>query len=194
MIQLIGDLPCDFSSGTAIIRVKPNNETFSYITLEAEFINQITSFLISNTSDKTIHLSSKTPIAFLNLRSIGYFNPPSATQTLAHQMPVYTYVTHFNSLFNVSIHRYLPDPEPTMCTTDPYPWLDSSDPQRFQTDREILESAIDLSQSYLTKTQCVEFYDILEEYKDAFSLYDEIGLAPNMQINLELLDKSPFFI
>ena len=74
MIHLIGDLPCDFSSGTAIIRVKPINETFSYITSEAEFINQITSFLISNTSDKTIYLSSKTPIAFLDLRSIGYFN------------------------------------------------------------------------------------------------------------------------
>ena len=41
MIQLIGDLPCDFSSGTAIIRVKPIIETFSYITLAAEFINQI---------------------------------------------------------------------------------------------------------------------------------------------------------
>ena len=109
-------------------------------------------------------------------------------------MPVYTYVTYFNSLFNVSIDRYLPDPEPTMHTTDQYPWLDSSDPQRFQTDREILKLAIDLSQSCLTKTQCVEFYDILEKYKDAFSLHDEIGLAPNMQINLELLDKSLFFI
>ena len=122
------------------------------------------------------------------------FNPPSATQTLVHRMPVYTNVTHFNSLLNVSINGYLPDPEPTMCTTDLYLWLDSSDPQRFQTDREILESAIDLSQSCLTKTQRGEFYDILEEYKDAFSLHDEIGLAPNMQINLELLDKSPFFI
>ena len=116
------------------------------------------------------------------------------TQTLAHQMPVYTYVTHFNSLLNVSIDRYLPDPEPNMCTMDPYPWLDSSDPRRFQIDREILKTAIDLSQSCLTKTQCVKFYDILEEYKDAFSLHDEIGLAPNMQINLELLDKFPFFI
>ena len=46
MIQLIDDLPCDFSPCTAIIRVKPINETISYITLEAEFINQITSFLI----------------------------------------------------------------------------------------------------------------------------------------------------
>ena len=121
MIQLIGDLPCDFSSGTAIIRVKPINETFSYIILEAEFINQTTSFLTSNTSDKTILFSSKTPVAFLDLRSIAYFNPPTATQTLAHQMPVYTYVTYFNSLLNVSVDRYLPDPEPTMCTTDPYP-------------------------------------------------------------------------
>ena len=35
---------------------------------------------------------------------------------------------------------------------------------------------------------------MLEQYKEAFSLHDEIGLAPNMQINLELTDASPFFI
>ena len=46
----------------------------------------------------------------------------------------------------------------------------------------------------MTNSQKAEFYDVLEEYKDAFSLHDEIGLAPNMQVNLELLDKSPFFV
>ena len=68
---------------------------------------------------------------------------------------------------------------PVMDTKDPYPWLEFDDPRRFQTDREILELAVDLSQSCLTKTQQVEFMDVLEKYKDAFCLRDEIGLAPN---------------
>ena len=45
---------------------------------------------------------------------------------------------------------------------------------------EILELAVDLSQSSLTKTQQIEFMDTLEKYKDAFCLRNEIGLAPHM--------------
>ena len=83
---------------------------------------------------------------------------------------------------------------PVMDTKDPYPWLEFDDPRRFQTDREILELAVDLSQSCLTKTLQVEFMDVLEKYKDAFCLCDEIGLAPNMVVHLDLVDKTPFFV
>ena len=36
--------------------------------------------------------------------------------------------------------------------------------------------------------------DVLEKYKDAFCLHDEIQLAPNMEVHLDLVDKTPFFI
>ena len=49
-------------------------------------------------------------------------------------------------------------------------------------------------QSCLTSAQKVEFFDLLEKYKDAFCLRDEIGLAPHMQVDLDLIDKTPFFI
>ena len=32
------------------------------------------------------------------------------------------------------------------------------------------------------------------EYKDAFSLRDEIGMCPNIEVNIEVTDNSPFFI
>ena len=32
------------------------------------------------------------------------------------------------------------------------------------------------------------------KYKEAFSLWDEIGLCPNMEVKLELKDKNPFYI
>ena len=81
-----------------------------------------------------------------------------------------------------------------MDTKDPYPWLELDDPRRFQTDRQILESAVDLLQSCLTNTQKIEFFDLLEKYKDTFCLRDEIGLAPHMEVHLDLIDKTPFFI
>ena len=79
-----------------------------------------------------------------------------------------------------------------MDTQDPYPWLELDYPRHFQTDRQILESAVDLSQSCLTSTPKDEFFDLLEKYKDAFCLCNEIGLAPHMQVHLDMTDKTPF--
>ena len=36
--------------------------------------------------------------------------------------------------------------------------------------------------------------DILYKYKEAFSLRDEIGTCPNIEVEIEVTDKSPFFI
>ena len=51
-----------------------------------------------------------------------------------------------------------------------------------------------MSQSCLNSTLKVEFFDLLDKYKDAFCLRDEIGLAPHMQVHLDMTDKTPFFI
>ena len=37
-------------------------------------------------------------------------------------------------------------------------------------------------------------YRILLKYRGAFSLMDEMGLGPNMEVKLELKDKAPFYI
>ena len=68
----------------------------------------------------------------------------------------------------------------------PYPWLASQDLKRFQTHREILEQLIDLSESSLTPSIKEEFYELLEEYKKYFSLYDQLGLVQRMEINLRV--------
>ena len=77
---------------------------------------------------------------------------------------------------------------------DPYPWLDKEDPRRNMTDQEILEKYIELSDSDLDLAEKKSLYKVLVKYKDAFSLRDEIGLCPNMEIELELNDETPFFI
>ena len=62
------------------------------------------------------------------------------------------------------------------------------------TDREILEKYIDLKNSCLDKKEKVKVMDMLFKYKGAFSLRDEIGTCPNIEVGIDITDKSPFFI
>ena len=75
-----------------------------------------------------------------------------------------------------------------------YPWLDKNDERKYMTDREILEKYIDLDKSCLTKEEKDEVRNLLYEYKDAFSLRDEIGTCPNIKVEIDIMDKTPFFI
>ena len=77
---------------------------------------------------------------------------------------------------------------------DKYPWLDKDDSRRNMTDQEIIEKFVDLSKSELTEKEKKELYDLLVKYREAFSLRDEIGECPNMEIEIELEDETPFFI
>ena len=36
--------------------------------------------------------------------------------------------------------------------------------------------------------------DMLHKYREAFSLRDEIGTCPNREVEIDITDKSPFFI
>ena len=78
--------------------------------------------------------------------------------------------------------------------SDPYPWLDADDPRRDMTDEEILDKHIDLSNSDLTEEEKTTLMDIVKEHKQAFSLRDEIGNCPNIKIDIDVIDDSPFFV
>ena len=75
-----------------------------------------------------------------------------------------------------------------------FPWLDDTGERKHMTDREILDKYINLDNSCLTKAEKEQVRDLLYQYKDAFSLRDEIGLCPNIEIEIDVTDKSPFFI
>ena len=62
------------------------------------------------------------------------------------------------------------------------------------THREILERYINLSNSCLSKEEKIKVMDMLHKYKEAFSLRDEIGTCPNIEVEIYVTDKSPFFI
>ena len=72
-------------------------------------------------------------------------------------------------------------------------WLEDVDERKYMTDREILDK-YNLDNSCLTKIEKKQVRDLLYQYKDEFSLRDEIGLCPNIEIEIDITDKSPFFI
>ena len=75
-----------------------------------------------------------------------------------------------------------------------YPWLDDTDKRKYMTDQEILDKYIDLRNSCLDDSERKQVMKMLYEYKDAFSLRDEIDMCLNIEVNIEVTDNSPFFI
>ena len=73
-----------------------------------------------------------------------------------------------------------------------YPWLDDTADRKYMTDREILDQYIDLKDSCLEAIEKRQVMEMLYRYKDVFSLRDEIGMCPNIEVNIEVTDNSPF--
>ena len=69
-----------------------------------------------------------------------------------------------------------------------------SDERKYMTDGEILEKYINLDNSCLTESEKVQLRDMIYKYREVFSLRDEIGTCPNIEIDIDVTDKMPFFI
>ena len=75
-----------------------------------------------------------------------------------------------------------------------YPWLDDDDERKYMTDKEILDKYINLKDSCLNEKERKQVMEVIYKYKDVFSLRDEIGTCPNIEVNIEVMNNSPFFI
>ena len=61
-------------------------------------------------------------------------------------------------------------------------------------DQEILDKYIDLESLCLTKEEKKQVMEMFYKHKEVFSLRDEIGKCPNIKVEIDVMDKSPFFI
>ena len=77
---------------------------------------------------------------------------------------------------------------------DKYPWLDPDDVRRNMTDKEILPMKLNLKDSVLDEKEKEEFLTKVEQFTDIFSLRDEIGTCPFIEVHLKLKDETPFFV
>ena len=59
-------------------------------------------------------------------------------------------------------------------------------------DMKIFEKYIQLDNTCLMEEEKREIMDMLYKYKETFSLRDEIGTCPNIEVGIDVTDKSPF--
>ena len=133
-------------------------------------------------------------IGIIDIRSLGYYKIKQGI--LQQNLSRYYRFEEARKLceyFNKFVDTLKKDREQTT-SVDKYPWLDPEDERRNMMDREILEKYIDLETSCLSKEKKMKVMDMLYRYKEAFSLRDEIGICPNIEVEIEVTDKSPFII
>ena len=94
----------------------------------------------------------------------------------------------FNNLINTL------KKEQKLETGEKFPWLDNSDERKYMSDREILRKYINLDNTCSMEEEKEEVMNMLYKYKEAFSLRDEIGTCPNLEVGIEVTDKSPFLL
>ena len=62
------------------------------------------------------------------------------------------------------------------------------------TDTEILRMELDLTECSLFDKQKEELLTTLDDFHDVFSLRDEIGTCPFIEVHLKLKDETSFFV
>ena len=132
-------------------------------------------------------------LGILDLRFLGYYKiKQGILQQILSKYYRFEKVDILCKQFNKFINTFKKERKEE--TKEKYPWLDPSDERKHMTDREILEKYIDLEKCCVTEKENKEVMDMLYKYKEAFSLRDGIGPCPNVEVEINVMDKSPFFI
>ena len=180
-------------SGLAIIKII-DGKTNSTLLIKLKFTCSKGVLDIKNAGKDAMILDLREMIGIVDIRSLGYYKIKQGI--LQHNLSRYYRFEEAGKLceyFNKFVDTLKKDREHTT-SVDNYPWLDPEDERRNMTDREILEKYIDLETSCLNKEEKVKVMDMLYKYREAFSLRDEIGTCPNIEVEIEVTDNSPFFI
>ena len=160
--------------------------------IKLKLIRNRATLRVTNNTHETVMFDLMEVIGILDLRSLGYYK---IKQDVLQQNLSKHY--HFESPDTMSeqFKRFvnlLKKEEEN--TEENYPWLDKNDERKYMTDREILDTYINFDNSCLTKEGKKEVRDLLYEYKDALSLRNEIGMCPNIEVEIDITDKTAFFI
>ena len=183
----------DEISSLAIIKLS-DKLTHSVMVLKVKFIQNMAMLdMVNNSNLETLILDPGEALGILDLRSSGYYKIEQGV--VQHKLSrFYNFelaeevCTQFNNLINM-IRK-----EQKAVTKEKYPWLDKSDERKYMSDEKMLRKYINLDNTCLSRKEKGEVMDMLYQYKDAFSLRDKIGMCPNIEVGIEVMDKSPFFI
>ena len=167
-----------------------------------------------NGSYETAYLRKNKAVGIIDLRSVGYFKvgyqkmvnmaKSSKTFKVYHYQQVkcetktevdqYLRMTkRYSSEKDKGFQNNVEQMDPQQ-KSDPYAWLADDDPRRYQSDEEIMYEKIDLSNSALSRKEKAKLMKMLNKYRDAFSLRDEIGECPNLEVDIKVIAESPFLV
>ena len=195
--------------GKGIAYVKPLDQNLPLRPIEIEFENNQCSIEVHNTSDSTVEFLHGQEMAHFDARSKGlvqinnskhfpidqYLHDRMTPFTLSLSPLAYEKPIHSIEMPCITTRTELPIDDTNKSTPDDkYPWLDPDDVRRNMTDKEILQMKLNLKDSILNEKQKEEFLTKVEQFTDVFSLRDEIGTCPFIEVHLKLKDETPFFV
>ena len=177
-------------SGMAIVKILDMKEQATSM-IKLKFIRKKAVLKITNKMHETVTFEWTEMIGVIDLRLLGFYK---ITQEVLQEHLGKHY--HFESTDDICnlYNRFVNLMRKEENSKGKYPWLEDTDERKYMMDREILDKYINLDNSCLTKIEKTQVRDLLYKYKDAFSLRDEIGLCPNIKIEIDVTDKPPFFI
>ena len=194
-------------TGKSVIYVKPFDSKLPLRPIEIEFENNRCCIEVHNTSNTTVEFLHGQEMAYFDARSKGLvqtnnskhfpidqylhdrMTPVTLSPTpLAYEKPIHpTEMPHITTCTGLSV-----DDTNKPTSDDKYPWLESDDIRRNMTDSKILR--MKLKDSVLDKKGKEEFLKNVEQFTNIFSLRDEIGTCPFIEVHLKLKDETPFFL
>ena len=195
--------------GKGIAYVKPLDQTLPLRSIEIEFENNRCCMEVHNTSDSTVEFLYGQEMAYFNARSKGlvqinnskhfpidqYLHDRMTPATLSPSPLAYEKPIHPTEMPRITTRTEIPIDDINKSTPDDkYPWLDPDDPRRNTTDKEILQMKLNLKDSILNEKGKEEFLMKVAQFTDVFSLRDEIGTCPFIEVHLKLKDETLFFV
>ena len=149
---------------------------------------------IVNKGTETMIFKPEEMIGVIDLRSLGYYKiKQGILQQNLSRYYKFEKAEKLCKYFNKFVNKLKKERE-QKSPEGKYPWLDPDDEQRYMTDKEILNKYINLHISCLYKEEKKKVIDMLYRYNEAFSLRDETGTCCNIEVEIDVADKSPFCI
>ena len=178
-------------SGMAIVKIIDMKEQTTNM-IRLKFIRNKAVFKITNKTHKTVTFGRTEVIGIVDLRSLGFYKiKQEVLQEHLGRHYHFELADDVCNQYNRFVNLMRKEEENS---EGKFPWLEDTDERKYMVDIEILDKYVNLDSSCLTKIEKMQVRDLLYKYKDAFSLRDKIGLCPNIEIEIDVTDKSPFFI
>ena len=183
----------DEISEMAIIKIL-DDSTYSTLLIKLKVTCNKAVLDIVKKGKDTMIVKPEEMIGIIDLRSLGYYKIKQCIlQQNMRELYRFEEAEKLCEYFNRFVNTLQKERE-QVSLEDRYPWLDPEDDRRHMTNIEILDRYINLNNSCLSKEEKIKIMNMLYKYKEAFSLMDEIVTCPNIEVEIDVTDKSPFFI